>query len=101
MSQLIADLPPAVATPELRMDCPDELKFKVVDSARALLSKKYPVNNVDGVRVDFGGAWGLVRASNTQPVLVMRFEATTERRLLEIRRETEAIVQQALWTNRS
>jgi phosphomannomutase/phosphoglucomutase len=96
VSTFIRGLPDAVATPELRLDCPDEKKFLVVERARTILGQRYPISTVDGVRVDFGGAWGLVRASNTQPVLVLRFEAPNERRLLEIRRETEAIVNEAL-----
>ena len=62
-------------TPEIRVDCPDEIKFKVVDTVKDELKKDHPIIDVDGVRVQFGDGWGLVRASNTQPVLVLRFEA--------------------------
>lgn len=96
VSGLISGLPEAFATPELRVDCPDDKKFLVVERVRKVLSKKYPTIDIDGVRADFGSAWGLVRASNTQPVLVLRFEAPSERRLSEIRREVETLVAQVL-----
>lgn len=65
-----------VSTPELRVDCPEEIKFKIAQEAQSAF-KEYKVDTIDGVRVTFDHGWGLVRASNTQPVLVMRFEATT------------------------
>ncbi len=83
----IADLVPVVATPEIRLDCSDDLKFKIVESTKELLAKERKVNDIDGVRVDYGYGWGLVRASNTQPVLVLRFEAEDERRMAEIQNE--------------
>ena len=83
VSSLTAELPPLQATPEIREDCPDSLKFSLVEKVKeVLLSEGYKVNDIDGVRVDFQDGWGLLRASNTQPVLVMRFEAGT-RELLE------------------
>ena len=78
MSDLLAGLPEMHATPEIREDCPDRDKFRLVDMIRESLSGRYPTTCIDGVRVDFPGGWGLVRASNTQPVLVMRFEAADE-----------------------
>lgn len=79
VSSLTAVLPPLHATPEIREDCPDDLKFSLVDEVKKLLhTGGYQVNDIDGVRVDFPGGWGLLRASNTQPVLVMRFEADTQ-----------------------
>jgi phosphomannomutase/phosphoglucomutase len=91
---LLADLPKTVCTPELRVDCPDEVKFKVVDRVKErLMSMGHEVNAIDGARVEFGDAWGLVRASNTQPVLVFRFEAPNQTRLDEIRRLIEKTVQ--------
>lgn len=75
-SSLLADLPPAVSTPEIRVDCPEHLKFKIAQGAQSLFPE-YSVSTIDGVRIDFQHGWGLVRASNTQPVLVMRFEATS------------------------
>ena len=77
LSRLLADLPKTFATPEMRVDCPDEQKFAVVEEAAAAFAKKYPVSTLDGVRITFPDGWGLLRASNTQPVLVMRFEATS------------------------
>ncbi len=84
-SSLLADVPQLISTPEIRFDCPEEIKFKVVARAVADLKKKYDVVDIDGARVQFPDGWGLVRASNTQPVLVMRFEAQTQKRLDEIR----------------
>jgi len=77
LSRLLADLPKTYATPELRVDCPDEQKFDVVRHAADEFAAKYPVSTLDGVRITFPEGWGLLRASNTQPVLVMRFEATS------------------------
>jgi len=89
LSRLLADLPRTVATPELRVDCPDEQKFAVVDRAAAYFAARYPVATLDGVRITFPGGWGLIRASNTQPVLVMRFEAATAADLERYRAEVE------------
>jgi phosphomannomutase/phosphoglucomutase len=82
LSMLLADLPKTYNTPEIRFDCPDAIKFKVVDKAKAMFMsgsdpkfKPREVITVDGVRAIFENGWGLIRASNTQPVLVMRFEA--------------------------
>jgi phosphomannomutase/phosphoglucomutase len=76
LARLLADLPRTFATPELRVDCPDELKFPLVEKASAWFAARYPVSTIDGVRISFPNGWGLVRASNTQPILVLRFEAT-------------------------
>ncbi len=76
LAPLLADLPATHATPELRVDCPEEKKFPVVAEAAAYFAARYPVNTIDGVRMTFPKGWGLVRASNTQPILVLRFEAT-------------------------
>jgi phosphomannomutase/phosphoglucomutase len=92
LSAHLADLPQTVTTPEIRVDCPDELKFEVVRYAIAELSARHKVVDVDGIRVLFPHGWGLVRASNTQPVLVMRFEATTPEHLSEYRAEVESVV---------
>ncbi|MDA8100043.1 MAG: phosphomannomutase/phosphoglucomutase [Nitrospiraceae bacterium] len=92
LSSLIADLPRTFSTPEIRFDCPDNVKFKVVDRMRSLYNgqSRLPlatreVITVDGIRAVFEKGWGLVRASNTQPVLVMRFEATDQASLERIR----------------
>jgi phosphomannomutase/phosphoglucomutase len=76
LSRLLADIPKTFATPEIRVDCPDETKFQVVNDAAAWFGARYPVNSIDGVRMTFPKGWGLIRASNTQPVLVLRFEAS-------------------------
>lgn len=77
LATLLADLPETFATPEIRVACDDELKFAIVAEAAVEFSAKYPTNTIDGVRISWPDGWGLLRASNTQPVLVMRFEATT------------------------
>jgi phosphomannomutase/phosphoglucomutase len=89
LSQLLEDVPKTFITPEIRVDCPDEIKFKVVEKVKEELRKDHPIIDVDGVRAQFGDGWGLVRASNTQPVLVLRFEALTEGRLQEIKKLVE------------
>ena len=89
VAELLADVPKFVSTPELRVDCPDEQKFAIVDSAITHFKRTHDVIVVDGARVLFGDGWGLIRASNTQPILVMRFEALTDARLTEIRAEME------------
>jgi phosphomannomutase/phosphoglucomutase len=87
--ELLADVPRFVSTPEIRVDCPDDKKFGIVAEAKDYFSAKYDVITVDGVRVLFGDGWGLIRASNTQPIIVMRFEARTKKRLDEIQGEME------------
>jgi phosphomannomutase/phosphoglucomutase len=96
LSAQLAGIPKTVTTPELRFDCPDDLKFAVVRRAKQTLESRHRTNDVDGVRVLFDHGWGLVRASNTQPVLVMRFEATTPELLAQYRREVEAVVEESL-----
>lgn len=85
LSALVDSLPRYVATPEMRVDCPDDRKFAIVDEVKSSFQGTGRVIDVDGVRVDFGDGWGLVRASNTQPVLVLRFEARTPERLEAIK----------------
>jgi phosphomannomutase/phosphoglucomutase len=89
LSRLLADLPHTVTTPELRVDCPDDRKFTVVERAARHFAAKYPVFTLDGVRITFAQGWGLLRASNTQPVLVLRFEATSAEALAAYRTEVE------------
>ncbi len=88
-------VPKMVSTPEIRVDCPDEAKFDVVARVSEHFRKLYPILDVDGVRVLFPHGWGLVRASNTQPVLVLRFEAATRELLQQYRKEVEQAVGQA------
>lgn len=84
-SALLKDVPPSFVTPEIRIDCTDDKKFVLVETLKKELAREYKIIDVDGVRITFPDGWGLVRASNTQPVLVMRFEAETKTRLEEIR----------------
>lgn len=86
LEELLADVPSLVSTPEIRMDCPDDKKFQVVAALASEFKKEYQVIDVDGARVVFDGGWGLIRASNTQPVLVLRFEAEDQKTLQEIQR---------------
>jgi phosphomannomutase/phosphoglucomutase len=97
LSEMLADVPRTFATPEIRVDCPDAIKFDVVGAVRShYLDAGRPVVDIDGARISFGDerdpAWGLVRASNTGPVLVMRFEATSAARRDAIRAEVESVV---------
>ncbi|HZO82569.1 MAG TPA: phosphomannomutase/phosphoglucomutase [Candidatus Binataceae bacterium] len=85
LAELLADLPKSHFTPEIRLDCPDDRKFEIVRKAAEYFRGRYDVIDIDGARVNFPGGWGLVRASNTQPALVMRFEARDEKTLGEIR----------------
>jgi phosphomannomutase/phosphoglucomutase len=78
LSRTLADLPKTFATPELRVDCGEEKKFDLVERASRHFAARYPVNTIDGVRMTFANGWGLIRASNTQPILVLRFEATDQ-----------------------
>lgn len=98
ISSTISDLPKVIATPEIRIDCVEEKKFKLVEETKVLLAKGNKINDIDGVRVDFGDSWGLVRASNTQPVLVLRFEAPNEARMKEVRHIVESALHQAAKT---
>jgi phosphomannomutase/phosphoglucomutase len=88
--ELLADIPKTFTTPEIRVDCPDHLKFSIVKKLVNYFKERYSVIDIDGVRVLFDGGWGLVRASNTQPALVLRFEACSETRLDEIREIVES-----------
>jgi phosphomannomutase/phosphoglucomutase len=92
LSALLADVPKTFSTPEIRVDCPDERKFEVVSALAAEFAAGRDVIDIDGVRVNYEDGWGLLRASNTQPVLVMRFESTSPEGLARIRAEfTQAL----------
>ncbi len=84
--ELLSDVPVYYSTPETRVACPEEKKFGIVEEVARFFKRDYETIDVDGVRVLFGDGWGLVRASNTQPALVLRFEATTPERLEEIQK---------------
>lgn len=85
LSDILADVPRTFTTPEIRIDCPDGIKFDVVRNVTEVFRKDYRIIDTDGVRILFPDGWGLIRASNTQPVLVLRFESSTEKTLGEIR----------------
>ncbi len=87
VAELLSDVPRFVSTPEIRVDCADDRKFGVVEAALAHFSALHEVIGVDGARVLYGDGWGLIRASNTQPILVLRIEARSEERVAAIRRE--------------
>ena len=84
LSELAAEIPSYPSTPELRLDCPEDRKFGLVEEAVRYFKERYEVIDIDGARVLFDGGWLLIRASNTQPVVVARIEADTGGRLQEI-----------------
>lgn len=96
ISELLDRIPKTSNTPELRMDCPDSLKFRLVETLKKLLQGSgASMIDIDGVRVEYPDGWGLVRASNTQPALVLRFEGPTDQRRDEIRNTIESLLQKA------
>jgi phosphomannomutase/phosphoglucomutase len=94
LSEILADVPRYYNTPEIRVDCPDEVKFEIVRKLTAELKRRYEVIDIDGARVLFADGWGLIRASNTQPVLVMRAEAKTPEALTRIQQNLEDALKQ-------
>jgi len=96
LSQMLADLPQTFHTPEIRVYASDEVKFKIVEEVKKELSSKYPVIDIDGVRAIYPKGWGLVRASNTQAVLVLRFEAETQEDLEAIRKDVQGALEKAI-----
>ena len=96
LAELYDTLPALHNTPEIRMPCPDDVKFEVVRRAVTEFRADHPVVDIDGARVSFEGGWGLVRASNTGPVLVLRFEADSAQRLGEIRTAMETRLQRLI-----
>lgn len=93
ISDLLSDVPKTYTTPEIRVECPDDKKFDVVQKVTEYFRERYDVIDIDGARVLFDDGWGLVRASNTQPALVLRFEAMSEERLKEIRDLVESTLE--------
>ncbi len=89
LSELLSDVPKTFSTPEIRVSCPDESKFAVVEKVKKYFQAHYKTIDIDGVRIVFDDGWGLIRASNTQPVLVLRFEALSNERLHKIRNLVE------------
>ena len=92
VDELLGDLPAAFSTPEIRVDCRDDKKFQVAERAREYFRTRYEIIDVDGVRIRFPEGWGLIRASNTQPVLVLRFEARSRAELDKYQRLVEGVV---------
>jgi len=85
-------VPKTFATPEIRVDCEDARKFALVQDVVDYYRPTHDLVDIDGARIQFDGGWALVRASNTQPVLVLRFEADSERQLEAIRSEVESVL---------
>jgi phosphomannomutase / phosphoglucomutase len=96
VDELIQDLPKTFTTPEIRVECPDETKFEVVAKITAHYKARQEVIDIDGMRALYPDGWGLVRASNTQPALVLRFEALTSQRLDEIQKDIETTLKQII-----
>jgi phosphomannomutase/phosphoglucomutase len=96
VGELLRDLPRGHSTPEIRVECPDDVKQRLVESVRDYFRGRYETTEIDGVRVRYSdGAWALVRASNTGPVIVLRFEAPTAERLAEVQAETLGVLDSA------
>ena len=95
LSEMVSDFPEYRSTPEIRIDVTEDQKWTVVSEALVYFKEKYDVISVNGVRILFGDGWALLRASNTQPVIVARFEARSESRLIEIRTEIAEWLTQA------
>ena len=89
LAQTFQTIPRTFNTPEIRIDAADEAKFKIVSAIQRHFKPLYEVNDIDGARIRFPHGWALVRASNTQPALVVRFEADSPEHLDQIRREVE------------
>lgn len=92
IDELLGDLPETFTTPEIRLDCDDDLKFAVVERAIKYFRDRYDIIDVDGVRVTLPHGWGLIRASNTQPAVVLRFEADSQSTLDQYRRQFEDVL---------
>jgi len=93
LGTLLDSVPQYVATAEIRLDTTDEDKFAIVERVKEHFAKDHDVIAIDGARIQFGDGWGLVRASNTQPVMVVRFEAKTKERLVAIQREVMTVLE--------
>ncbi|HDH10833.1 MAG TPA: phosphomannomutase/phosphoglucomutase [Nitrospirae bacterium] len=96
---LLKDVPDVISTPEIRFDCPDNIKFRIVEQAQNAFNE-YESITIDGIRIKFDDGWALIRASNTQPVLVLRFEAQNEKRLKKIRGFVEGRLNKIIEENR-
>lgn len=96
LASLLKEVPELHSTPEIRVDCPEDLKFRIPEILKEKFAGKYVINDIDGCRISFENGWGLVRASNTQAVLVMRFEATEPRYLEEYKSLMVSAVERAI-----
>ena len=96
VSELLRDVPETFSTPEIRIPCPDNEKFRIVENVTEHFRKIHEIIDIDGVRVLFENGWGMVRASNTQPVLVLRFEAFSSEGLSQIRQEIESVLEEEM-----
>ncbi len=96
LSQNFADLPKTFSTPEIRVYASDQVKFTIVDEVKKTLAQKYPIIDIDGVRAIYPNGWALVRPSNTQEILVLRFEADSENDLQAIRSEVEKTIEDVI-----
>ena len=96
LSQSLADLPDTYSTPEIRVYASDQVKFTIVDEVKKVLAQKYPIIDIDGVRAIYPNGWALVRPSNTQEILVLRFEADSKNALQTIRSEVEKIIEDVI-----
>lgn len=96
LSQMLSEIPKTFHTPEIRIYASDKVKFKIVEEVKKELAKKHPIIDIDGVRAIFPQGWGLVRASNTQEVLVLRFEGDTDEALKAIEKEVKEAVENAI-----
>jgi phosphomannomutase/phosphoglucomutase len=92
LSDLISDIPVTYSTPEIRIDCDDDKKAQVVEKIKNHYKNTPGVIDIDGVRVPFDDGWALVRCSNTQPVIVLRFEASSPESLKKIKEEVEGLL---------
>ncbi len=96
LSRMLDDVPRTYTTPEIRIYASDEVKFRIVDEVRRVLAADHDIIDIDGVRAKFPAGWGLVRASNTQAVIVLRFEADTEKDLTDIQRKVRDVLGNAI-----
>jgi phosphomannomutase/phosphoglucomutase len=93
LHEMLSDVPQTFATPEIRVQCDDALKFQLVRQLIEHYRATRELVDIDGARIQFDGGWALVRASNTQPALVLRFEAGSEQELRSIRSEVESVLE--------
>lgn len=96
LSQMLSELPQTYHTPEIRIYASEEVKFKIVEEVKKELARLYPIIDIDGVRAIYPRGWGLVRASNTQAVLVLRFEGETKEDLEAIKKEVHEIIEKVI-----